>query len=145
MPLLLPNTFGNRKILLLPAISRDLPGNLKLPGGITLESLYQINGQSIWYLIWILKKNRFWPDLTRAVLEKPFIVKRLYWTNGQMYKIYTMKNNRLHSIYCDWHENGQLWEKSHWKDGKRHGISCEWHKDGQLKRQKHYADGIKLH
>jgi len=98
MPILLPNTFGNRKILLLRAISRDLPG------GITLESLYQTKKQSIWFLIWILKKNRFWPDLTRVVLEEPFTVKRLYWTNSQIYFIEITKNNKPIQMCRSWFE-----------------------------------------
>jgi len=59
---------------------------LQLPSGITLESLFQISDQSIWFLIWILKKNRFWPDLIKEVLEQHFMVERYYyWSSGQIH------------------------------------------------------------
>jgi len=68
--------------LQLPGNTKEFPGiiPLKLPQGINLESLYQLSNQSIWFLIWILKKNRFWLDLTREVLEAPFTAERVYWS-----------------------------------------------------------------
>jgi len=100
----------------------------KLPGKISLESLYQISHQSIWFLIWIIKKKRFWKDLTKEVLEEPFVIKREYFLGGQIKFINTMKNYRTHGIERCWYENGQLrWEK-HWKDGIHRG----WRESGQL-------------
>jgi len=53
----------------------QLPGNFsQLPN--TLELLYQINGQSVSFLIWI--KMKFWPDLSREALKAPFTVKN-FW------------------------------------------------------------------
>jgi len=92
MPLQLPGIASQ-----LPGIALQLPEiSRELPGGTTLESLYQIKKKSIWFLIWILKKNRFWPDLTRVVLEEPFTVERNYYSNGQIKYLFIKKNNRLH-------------------------------------------------
>jgi len=129
-----PDTLGNRNTLQLREFSK------KLPGKFSLESLYQINDQSIWFLIWILKKERFWPDLTRVVLEEPFAVEREYWSSGQIGSLKTFKNKIFHTIER-WYENGQLWSESHWKDGKRDGIFRDWHENGQLYWEEHWKDG----
>jgi len=121
--------------LLFPDISKDFPG------GITLESLYQIKTPSIWFLIWILKKNRFWPDLTRVVLEEPFKVKRRYWSSGQMCFVEITKNNKLHGVQRRWYENGKLAYECYLKDGKEHGIYRCWYKNGQLEWESHWKDG----
>jgi len=110
----------------------ELLGNLELPGGITLESLYQISDQSIWFLIWIFKKHRFWPDLTRDVLEEPFIVERYYWPSGQISDIKTRKNNKYHSISRSWFKNEQLWWETNWKNDNQHGMDRCWRENGQL-------------
>jgi len=114
--------------------------SMDLPRGITLESLYQINKPSIWFLIWIFKKNRFWPDLTRVVLEKPFTVKRRYWTNGKIFNIYIKKNTKYCSIYRGWYDNGQLEWEHHYKDG----ISRVWSKNGKLINESYWKDGTKF-
>jgi len=69
--------------------------DLELPGN-SLESLYQISDQSIWFLIWILKQERFWKDLTKEVLEIPFTVQRKYLLWGQIGSLQTLKNNKVH-------------------------------------------------
>ena len=129
----------------LPAISRDLPGNFKLPEGITMESLYQIKKQSIWFLIWIFKKNRFWLDLTRVVLEEPFKVKRGYWSSGQICFIEITNNNKYYSVNRVWYKNGQLNLESYWKNGLRNGISREWYYDGKLIYKSYWKDNIILY
>jgi len=104
-----------------------------LPKGITLESLYQISDQSIWFLIWILKQNGFWKDLIKEVLEEPFVVERLYFhiSFDQIYYLRINKNNRVYGISRTWRENGQLEAEFHWKDG-------------QLWKKSHYKDGKKV-
>jgi len=130
----------------LPIIIKHQTNNmvLLLPSGITLESLYQISNQSIWFLIWILKKNRFWPDLNRDALEAPFTVYRHYWKNGQMHTIAIRKNIKYYSVYRGWYKNGQLEWEDHWKDGQRHGIDRWWNIDGKITKS-HWKNGIKLH
>ena len=118
-PKVLPNTLGNPKVL-------------ELPGGTTLESLYQINDQSIWFLIWILKKMRFWSDLIKETLEAPFEVERDYYTSGQIIYFNLLKNNKLHGIDRTWHPNRQIWLEYHWKDGKKDGMIRKWYDNGQL-------------
>jgi len=136
------DTLSNRNTLQLPEFSKKLPEfSKKLPGEITLESLYQINDQSIWFLIWILKKERFWKDLTKEVLEIPFSIIRDYWPNGQIHRITTMKNNSIHGIRRGWRESGQLWWEQHWKDGNQDGIECGWYENGQLYSEQHWKDG----
>jgi len=130
-----PDTLGNRNTLQLREFSK------KLPGKFSLKSLYQINNQSIWFLIWILKKERFWKDLTKEVLEEPFVMKREYWLGGQIKFINTMKNYRTHGIERCWYENGQLRWEDHWKDGKQDGIQRGWHESGQLWWEEHWKDG----
>ena len=119
--------------------SLELPGIFwKLPKGITLESLYQISEQSIWFLIWILKKNRFWSDLTRKALEEPFMVERDYSPNGQIHHLVIIKNYLGHGVYRSWYENGQISMEDHWKDGKLYGSERGWSSNGQLLWVNHY-------
>jgi len=118
--------------------------NLKvLPKGITLELLYKISGQSIWFLIWILKQNGFWKDLIKEVLEEPFVVERFYFhiSFDQIYYLRINKNNRVHGISRAWHKNGQLEAEFHWKDEKRHGICRHWYENGQLGIEYYWKDG----
>jgi len=129
------DTLSNRNTLQLPEFSK------KMPGKFSLETLYQINDQSIWFLIWILKKERFWKDLTKEVLEEPFVIKREYFLSGQIKFINTMKNDKYHSIYRSWYETGQLWWEEHWKDGKQDGIERSWYENGQLRWEEYWKDG----
>jgi len=115
----------------------------KLPKGITLASLYQINNQSVWFLIWILKKNRFWSDLIREILEQPFAVKRAYLRSGKIHYLMTQKNNTIHGIERDWFENGQLYREEHWKDGKEDGIQHAWYSNGQLWWEHYWKDDFR--
>jgi len=116
--------------LQLPGNSLQLPGNLQLPKGTTLESLYQISDQSIWFLIWILKKHKFWPDLTREVLEEPYTVKRQYvYDTDKLYGIFTKRNDKLHGISRRYCENIIVWE-NHWKNNLKHGIDRAWFDNG---------------
>jgi len=121
-------------------MSSGLHHALQLPRKITLESMYKINDQSIWFLIWILKKENFWKDLTKEVLEEPFVMKREYFLSGQIKFIYIMKNDRQHGIERDWSESGQLWYEGHWKDGKRDGIHRGWYENGKLYWEEHWKD-----
>jgi len=114
---------------------------LQLPRKITIESMYKINDQSIWFLIWILKKENFWKDLTKEVLEEPFVIKREYFLSGQIKFINTMKNYRTHGIERCWYKSGQLWYEGHWKDGKQDGIRRSWYENGQLHWEQHWKDG----
>ena len=123
--------------------SKVLPKGIskEFPQGTTLESLYQINNQSIWFLIWILKKNRFWLDLIKEVLETPFTVKREYRPNGQIHYLVIQKNNKNHGIQRDWYSNGYLFWEKHWKDGKPDGFERGWYENKQLGSEKHWKDG----
>jgi len=153
-------------------MSLQLPGNLQLPLGITLESLYKINPQSIWFLIWILKKVRFWPDLIKETLERPFAVKINPSSNNYWYFFSVVKNNRKHGVHRtffkntqlgwqllfesywknkrqhgisrEWYENGQLRVERHWKHNKQHGIARRWYNNGQLLDETHWQDGSKV-
>jgi len=129
------DTLSNRNTLQLPEFSK------KMPGKFSLETLYQINDQSIWFLIWILKKERFWKDLTKEVLEEPFVIKREYFLSGQIKFINTMKNYRTHGIERCWYKSGQLWYEGHWKDRKKDGNHHRWYENGQLHWEKHWKDG----
>ena len=121
-------------------MSRQISITKVLSSGSTLESLYQISHQNIWFLIWALKKVRFWPDLIREALEAPFTMEKKYWPNGQPCYCNTMKNNQFHGICRDWHKSGQLWLEGHWKDGKRNGTDRIWDKNGQLKLESHWKN-----
>ena len=140
MSLVLPNAWELSNALRLPkalVLSRIFPS--------TLESLYQINDQSIWFLIWIFKKNRFWKDLTKEVLEEPFMVERCYFSNGQIEYLVIRKNNRIHGIYRTWREDAQLLGESNWKDGMKHGIDRYWYwtmnRSIQILKEDYWQDG----
>ena len=132
MTLELPNAFGfgNHKVL---QLSKDN----------NLESLYQINDQSIWFLIWILKKMRFWSDLTKETLEAPFTVKRNYWGNGQIRFLITYKSNWFHGKHSYWWIDGKMINEYYWKDGKKqHGFTHYWcNATGQLVIEQHWKEG----
>jgi len=131
------DTLSNRNTLQLPEFSK------KMPGKFSLETLYQISHQSIWFLIWILKKERFWKDLTKEVLEEPFVMKREYFLGGQIQFMYIMKNNSIHGIERCWYKSGQLVSEHHWKDGNQNGIQRSWYESGQLYWEEHWKDGKK--
>ena len=113
-----------------------------LPQGITLELLYQINDQSVWFLIWILKKRKFWPDLTREVLETPFTVEKGYLPSAGIKYLFISQINKMYNIHCGWYENGQLRFKNYWKNNKSHGIQSSWYENGQLMRESSWKDGV---
>ena len=115
---------------------------LKLPRETTLESLYQIGGQSIWFFIWVLKQERLWPDLIKDVLEAPFTVIREYFPSGQLKFLETVKQNkRYHGIRRYWYNHGQIMWKSYWKNQKLDGPESSWGQTGQLLWEKHWKDG----
>ena len=115
---------------------------LELPQKTTLESLYQISDQSIWFLIWVLKKERLWPDLTKEVLKIPFTAKKGYYLISNQKAFFMIKkHNKYHSIECGWFENGQLMWEHPWKDGKLDGVERALYKNGQLKMEGHWKDG----
>jgi len=125
-------------------MSLQLPGNsntLELPKGSTLESLYQINNQSIWYLIWILKKERFWSDLVQEVIEEPFTIDRRYYLHGQIGNIVIMKNNKKHSVCRGWYKNGQIWWENYWKDHNLNDVSRSWCENGELHDEHQWKNG----
>jgi len=126
----------------------QLPGNLKLPGnslelpsGTTLESLYQLSNQSIWFLAWILKKVIFWTDLAKGVLEEPFTVKRDYWPNGKILMITNMKNDKQHGIYRSWFDSGQKSWENHWKDDIQDGVQLCFGQDGLIWWKSNWKNG----
>jgi len=94
----------------------QLPGTLKLPCGITLKSLYQISNQSIWFLIWILKKDRFEQYLIREALETPFRVEKDYWPSAKIVYFKILKNNRKHSVWLRYPNSEQLLRDIYWPD-----------------------------
>jgi len=131
MVLQLPHTLDNPKVLELPGNlelpnTLDNPKVLELPSGFSLESLYQIGDQSIWFLAWILKQERFWPDLTRKVLETPFTAERKYWSNCLIEHLIVKKNYKKHCVHRAWYMNGQPSWEQHWKNGRQHGILHRW-------------------
>jgi len=136
----LPNTLDNQNSL-------QLPGNLQLPIGVTLESLYKINPQSIWFLIWILKKVRFWPDLIKETLERPFAVKKSNPSDNYIYFFSVVKNNLKHGVHRTFFKNPQLgWQllyESYWKNKQQHGITRTWHKNAQLKSENRFKNYIR--
>ena len=125
--------------------------SLRLPKNITLESLYQTKNQSMWFLVWILKKERFWPDLTREVLEAPFTLRRITWfISNQIKSLKIFKNNRLRGIEREWHKNGTLEIETNWKDGTKNGRCRIWYDNGQLNCEEYWKDnkhidGIEYH
>jgi len=131
-------------------MSLEIPGipleiSKELPSNNTLESLYEINNQSIWFLIWILKKVRFWPDLIREALEEPFLVERMYWSNGQIRYVEPIKNNKVHGISRGWYKNGKIKWLSHMKDNKNHGKAYGWHENGHLAWEGRWKDDVPIH
>ena len=121
-----------------------LPNTLELPHGIALSSLYQTNNQSMWFLIWILKKTRFWPDLTREALEAPFTLRKSNWFPGNQIKsLKIFKNEKVHQVYV-WYINGKLCSETNWKYGKKNGSCRIWHENEQLNYEEYWKNGILL-
>ena len=114
-----------------------------LPQGITWEFLYKINDQSVLFLIWILKKERFWSDLIKEVLEEPFTVMRTCWRNSRLVQLGTMKKKRAHGIFRGWYGNGQLCVESHWKDRLQNGMTRGWKGNGQLTWEEIWMNGTR--
>jgi len=115
---------------------------LELPRETTLEYLYKISNQNIWFLIWILKKIRFWPDLTREVLEAPFTVKRLYsWPGGKISYLEIRQNDSYHVVMRSWHENGRLAMEQHGRKWQQNGFTRSWYRNSQLTFEEYWKEG----
>ena len=114
---------------------------LQLPNNISLADLYLEDNQTIWFLIWILKKampcDRY---LSEIILETPFQViqdKHFYGYPRQ----YIQKNKKNHGLDRGWFLNGQLSEERHWKNGQKDGLESWWHHNSQLRWQRHWKNG----
>ena len=138
---------------------------LKLPKNTSLQDLYLEDDQTIWFLIWILKKSmpcdRY---LSEIILETPFQViqdidefgyprqyilkngqlhglKRRWYHTGQLSYEGNWKNGQRHGLARGWYDTGQLRQETHWKNGEPHGLSCEWYHTGQLMYEENWENG----
>ena len=114
---------------------------LQLSNNISLADLYLEDNQTIWFLIWILKKampcDRY---LSEIILETPFQViqdKHFYGYPRQ----YIQKNKKNHGLDRGWFLNGQLEWEQHWINGQKNGASREWDENGQLILEQHWING----
>jgi len=114
---------------------------LKLPKNTSLKDLYLEDDQTIWFLIWILKKamscDRY---VSEMILETPFqIIKNI--DEYEYQRQYIRKNGQKHGLGRGWFEIGQLLYETHWKNGKPHGLTREWHRNGQLEYEANWENG----
>ena len=121
--------------------------------------------QTIWFLIWILKKAMPCDQyISQMILESPFQViqdtfieysikyilkngqrhglSRGQNENGQLEYEGYWKNEQLHGPSRGWYENGQLEYEHHWKNEELHGLSLEWYLNGQLWYETNWENGI---
>ena len=68
-------------------------------------------------------------------------IKRSYWENGKLFRIYSRKDNKEHGIQKAWHDNGQLQYIHLYKedvvDGEWHG----WWKNGKAEYNIKHVNG----
>ena len=125
--------------------------SLKLPKNTSLQDLYLEEDQTIWFLIWILKKSSPCDQyISQMILESSFQVIQDIDYIGYPRK-YIRKNgirhglNRMwyhHGLDRMWYHNGQLRIEIHWKNGRTHGSYREWYGSGQLRFEYHCVNGI---
>ena len=113
---------------------------LKLPKNISFQDLYLEEDQTIWFLIWILKKampcDRY---LSEILLEIPFqVVQDKYWGNPRQY---ILKNGQQYGRERVWYESGKLRYEQNWKNLQKNGRQRVWHENGQLRREKYWQNG----
>ena len=119
--------------------------SLKLLKNTSLQDLYLEDNQTIWFLIWILKKagpcDRY---ISQMILETPFQVIQKTYENGDS-KQYIQKNGQEHGqehgLACAWYDDGQLWYEKYWKNGQQHGLARGWYESGQLWREENWKNG----
>ena len=135
--------------------------SLKLPKNTSLQDLYLEEDQTIWFLIWILKKampcDRY---ISEIILETPFRVirdkksgiprqyilkngrqhgpDRWWYENRQLRYEMNWKNGEKHGQDRWWYMNGQVWYEWNWKNGQRHGLARGWYDTGQLRQETHW-------
>ena len=127
---------------------------LKLPKNVSLENLYLEEDQTIWFLIWILRKSGCDRYVSEIILEYPFQViqdncwgyfrqyirknrhphglEREWYSNGQLMRERHFKNGQLRDLARGWYINGHKMYEENWKNDKRDGLKRRWDEDGQL-------------
>ena len=105
---------------------------LQLPNNISLSDLYLEEEQTIWFLIWILKKAMPCDQyISQMILEFPFQVIQKTYEDGNP-RQYIQKNWKIHGLDREWYSNGQLWYERNWKNGNLHGRKRGWYFNGSL-------------
>ena len=71
--------------------------SLKLPKNTSLQDLYLEEDQTIWFLIWILKKSSPCDQyISQMILESPFqVIQDKYWGYPRQY---ILKNGQPHGL-----------------------------------------------
>ena len=140
--------------------------NLPLLKNTSLQDLYLEEDQTIWFLIWILKKampcDRY---ISQMILESPFQViqdnnwlgyprqyilkngqrhgqKRGWDVSGKFRYEQNWKNGLLYGLARGWHQNGQLHYEENWKNNRKHGLHRGWYNNGQLMYKRYWKNGF---
>ena len=115
---------------------------LQLPNNIRLADLYLEDDQTIWFLIWILRKSGCDRYVGEIILEAPFqVFKETY--NYKNSIVWIEKNKKKHGPERGWRSNAQLHWERHWKNGQKDGLSRGWYQNGQLSLECHWKNGRK--
>ena len=113
---------------------------LQLPNNIRLADLYLEDDQTIWFLIWILRKSGCDRYVGEIILEAPFqIIKDLDEETDLI--VWIEKNKKIHGPERWWYDNDQLCYEQHWKNGQHHGLRRGWYVNGKLWIEAHWKNG----
>ena len=117
--------------------------SLKLLKNTSLQDLYLEDDQTIWFLIWILKKTMPCDQyISEMILESPFqVIQENDFGNRRKY---IRKNGQRHGLLRGWYLNDQLWFENHWKNGLKHGLDRWWNDNGQLKYEENWENGVRI-
>lgn len=66
------------------------------------------------------------------------MVKKDYYSNGQLQSEYTFKDDEYHGLHRDWYENGQLKYEAIYREGNVYGLCRKWSKNGLLNSAKYW-------
>lgn len=69
--------------------------------------------------------------LRKQILEGDAKLVRVYFSNGEVYREYHLKDGTFDQYYKEWHPNGKLRALTPYRNGKVHGHWEEWNEEGK--------------
>ena len=114
---------------------------LKLPEDVGLANLYLEEDQTIWFLLWILRKCGCDRYLSQMILEVPFQINEIY-ISDRIFREYIVKYNMKHGVERVFYLTGGLHSEDYWKDGVKHGNIRYFEPNGKIRLKCEIKNGL---